>query len=47
MITNIREAAKLVGKGEATLHRWRKSNPNLFQAVIEYAARHKEEKPSK
>lgn len=46
MITNIREAAKLVGKGEATLHRWRKTNPHLFKAVIEYAAKHKENKPS-
>ena len=35
----LRQAAKLVGKDPATLHRWKTTNPHLYRAVMEYAAR--------
>lgn len=38
-MATIKSAAKLVGKAEMTLHRWRRTNPELFQAVMEYAER--------
>ena len=37
MMATIRQAAKLVGKDPATLHRWKTTNPHLYRAVMEYA----------
>lgn len=40
-MTNVTMAAiaKAVNKPESTIYRWKKENPELFEAVREYAAR--------
>ena len=36
---SIRRMAGAVGKSPGTIHRWKTTNPALFQAVAEYVAR--------
>lgn len=36
---SIRQAAALIGKSPSTVARWKTTNPELFAAVMEYAAR--------
>lgn len=38
-MATIRRAAQLVNKPESTLYRWRKTNPVLYRAVMEFALR--------
>ena len=32
----IKEIAKIIGKTEQTLHNWKKNNPKLYEAIINY-----------
>ena len=36
--------AEVTGKSTATIHRWQKTNPGLYRAVVEYVARLEKEK---
>ena len=36
---SIRTAAALVGKSPSTVARWKRTNPELYRAVMEYAAK--------
>ena len=39
MTPSIRTAAALIGKAPSTLQRWKTTNPDLYRAVMEYAAK--------
>ena len=39
MTPSIRAAAALVGKSPSTVARWKRTNPELYRAVMEYAAK--------
>lgn len=36
---SIRTAAALIGKAPSTLQRWKRTNPELYRAAMDYAAK--------
>lgn len=40
MTPSIRKIAALIGKSPSTVMRWQTTNPELYKAVAEYAAKH-------
>lgn len=40
MTPSIRKIAALIDKSPSTVMRWQTTNPNLYRAVAEYAAKH-------
>ena len=40
MTPSIRKIAALIDKSPSTVMRWQTTNPNLYKAVAEYAAKH-------
>jgi transposase len=45
---SVRKAAKLIGKDPSTVQRWKATNPELYAAVMEYAAKRQvDQKPVK